>query len=48
MTWQQGAIAYCVLLVVIAAVSFWLHGRPMRRRAARRRMIERYCRLEWK
>ena len=48
MTWQAGGLIYCLLMIGIAGVSIWLHGRPMRRRAARRRMIERYTRLEWK
>ena len=48
MTWAQGAILYMVLLIVVAAVSLWMHGSPMRRRARRREMIDRYSRMEWK
>jgi peptidoglycan/LPS O-acetylase OafA/YrhL len=47
MSWATGLILYCLLLIGIAAVSVWVHGAPMRRRARRRAMIERYSRLEW-
>lgn len=49
MGWATGIIA-CVLLplFLIAAIAVWWHGRPMRLRARRRAMIERYCRLEWR
>jgi len=33
--------------VLVAAAIEWVLSAPMRRRAARRRMIQRYSRLEW-
>jgi hypothetical protein len=48
MTWQTGLILICVLLVLLAIVSLWLHGRNMRLRQYRRQMIDRYSRMEWK
>jgi hypothetical protein len=47
MTWAQGAILYCLSMLLIAVVSIWIHGAPMRRRRRRREMIQRYTRMEW-
>lgn len=38
---------FCLPLILVCAISMWAHGRPMRRREARRKMIARYIRMEW-
>lgn len=47
MSWSTGGILICLALVAIWAGAEWWQGRPMRLRAARRRMLERYSRMEW-
>lgn len=47
LTWQQGGILFCVVMLIIAAVSLRAHGHDMRRRQRQRDAWARFYRMRW-